>query len=710
MKENTSMEAFLDDYGKIIVYISRRFYNGKSERFFLKRSKEEMIACQVRELESHENFTRYTLTGPAELRMGEDYEIVEEHGHRAVLQYRQIVRTARFDKDFAYDGELGGICEDEQSRFLLWAPTACEVQLDLRKDGKQVLKPMRRSFKGVWKTEVDGDWDGATYVYQVKVNGEIRTCIDPYALSSNANGRRSGLVNWKRMDIPKHREQLPDFKSYTDAVLYEVSVRDFTHQQQCGTMTHSLYTSLAESGTSYSDHPTGLDYLASLGITHVQLMPVSDFMTVDEEHPDLFYNWGYDPLQYGCPEGSYSSDPSDPKIRVLELKQLVSALHNKGLRVNMDVVFNHHYDIQFSAFDQAVPYYYFRTTPSGFLSNGSFCGNDTDSMRLMMRKLIVDMCCRWIEVYDIDGFRFDLMGIHDIDTINKVVEQGRKLKPDLMVYGEGWNLPTALEDDLKACQRNNARMPEVAHFNDYFRDVIKGKTSEYEVHAKGYITGDLYQARDAESALCANSVNKNLYKVYEQPTQSVNYVECHDNATSWDKMKDCCKDEVRETRVKRQKLMISAIMVAQGIPFLQSGQEFCRTKYGYHNTYNASDNINQIDWDRMTRHLDLIEYTRDCIRLRKLIGAFRFETAAEIEEHVHFEILDGQMLLYELRNVSSYCGYETIRVYFNPDKAVRYVELEEDFCQIFNEAGLLTSPVMVRNLAVNPITMTVLAR
>lgn len=709
MKENTSMEAFLDDYGKIVVYLSQRFYNGKSDRFYLERPQGEATTCQIRELESHESYTRYTLTGPAEVQIGESLEIVEEHGHRAVLQYRRIVQTARFDQDFAYEGELGAFCEETQTRFALWAPTACEVQLDLRLAGKQVLAAMTRGEKGVWRLTVEGDWDGGTYLYQVKVNGELHLSPDPYALSSTANGLRSGLVNWKRMaQMPN--SALPPFTSYTDAVIYELSVRDFTHQAQCGTRTHSQYRSLCEVGTTLQGKPTGLDYLASLGVTHVQLMPVADFATVDEEHPDLFYNWGYDPLQYGCPEGSYASDPNDPRCRVRELKQLVATLHARGLRVNLDVVFNHHYDIQFSAFGQCVPYYYFRTTPSGFLSNGSFCGNDTDSLMRMMRKYIVDIVCRWIEVYDVDGFRFDLMGIHDVDTMNAVVAAGRKLKPELMVYGEGWDLPTALNDDLKACQRNNAKMPQVAHFNDYFRDVVKGKTSDFDVQAKGYATGNLYQAHDMPSALCANTLNKEMYKIYQQPSQSINYVECHDNATSWDKMKDCCKDEVREIRVKRQKLMIAVTLVAQGVPFLQSGQEFCRTKYGYHNTYNAPDNVNQIDWERKNRHEEVVEYTRDCLRLRKLIRAFRFASAEEIESHVHFEVTEGQMLLYQLNDVEAYGGYQTIKVFFNPSPAVQYVELEEDYQQIFNEAGLLTTPVMVRNLAVNPITMVVVVK
>lgn len=711
MKENTSMEAFLDDYGKIIVTLSQRFYNGTSDHFYFEEPEKGLIECQIRELESHESYTRYTLIGPAEIVLGSEAEIVEAHGHRCRLQYRLIVQTERFDRDYAYDGtDLGAACEADRTVFALWAPTASQVQIDLRKKDRRELLLMKRTERGVWRAAAEGDWDGGSYVYQVKVNGEIHESPDPYAISSTANGRRSGLVNLSRLTVDSNRQALKPFRSYTDAIIYELSVRDFTMDPCSGTSTHGKYLSLCERGAVCGGKPTGLDYLASLGVTHVQLLPVFDFATVDEEHPELIYNWGYDPLQYSCPEGSYALDPNDPVARVREFKQLISVLHQQGLRVNMDVVYNHHYDIQLSAFGQCVPYYYYRMTPNGFLSNGSFCGNDTDSKRVMMRKFIIDSVLSWIQIYDIDGFRFDLMGILDVETMNQIVKRGQQVKPDLMIYGEGWNLPTALAEEEKACQGNNAKMPKVAHFNDYFREVAKGKTSEYEVQAKGYLTGNLYQAYDMRSCLCGNTQGGELYKIYQEPAQSINYVECHDNATSWDKMKDCCKDEVREIRVKRQKLMIGAILVSQGVPFIQSGQEFCRTKYGIHNTYNKPDNINQIDWQRKNRHLELVEYLKDAIRLRKLIPAFRLARSEEIAQHVSFEVLDGGLLLYQLNDASMYGGYQTIKVFFNPSDTIHYVDLKDDYRQIFNEAGLLTQPLGVQNLAVNPVTMVIVVK
>ena len=710
MRENTSMEAYMDDYGEIVVLLSQRFYNGRSEKFFLVIPQGEMIACQIRGRETHESYTQYTLTGPA-VRVGPEYELVEEHGHRVVLQYRRIVQTERFENDFAYDGDdLGARCSQDRTEFALWAPTASRVQIDLQSGTQSRLIEMQRHSQGVWRAVAEGDWHGATYLYQLRINGELRRSTDPYGLSSTANGRRSGIVDPSRMTFDRHREALAPLEAMTDAVIYELSVRDFTSADSSGTQTHGQFLSLCEENTQLEGRPTGLAYLSSLGVTHVQLMPVADFATVDEEHPASFYNWGYDPLQYFCPEGSYSSDPNDPLCRVAELQQLISTLHGHGLRVNLDVVFNHHYDIQFSAFDACVPYYYFRTTPSGFISNGSGCGNDTDSVRRMMRKFMVDCVLSWIQLYDADGFRFDLMGLHDIDTMNQIVREGRRLKPDLMVYGEGWDMPTALDSAQKACQRNNAQMPQIAHFNDVFRDVIKGRTSEYEVQARGYMTGNLYQCHEVPSCLCAHTLDGPYTQIYQQPHQSINYVECHDNATSWDKMKDCCKDEVREVRVRRQKLMIATVLVAQGIPFLQSGQEFCRTKYGLHNTYNKPDNINALDWHRCLRNLDVVEFTRDCIQLRRQIGAFRLRSREQIAAHVSFAMLEGGMVLYQLNDVSQFCPYQTVKVIFNPSGSVQYVELDGDYLQIFNEAGLVTMPLWICHLAVNPVSMVVMAR
>ena len=366
--------------------------------------------------------------------------------------------------------KLGAIYSKEKTTFTLFSPVADSVFVifydkgnDSTETGRLEMMRGEGELRSIFSATAEGNLDGVYYTYEVHTSDGTFSSHDPYARACGVNGHRSMVIDLSKTDPDGFAdEDRPKLADPMSMVITEVSVADVS----AGASAHSGYPGKFK---AFTEDKT-LSYFKDMGVTHLQLMPSYDFASIDESDSlKEQYNWGYDPLQYGCPEGSYASDPNDPRCRVRELKQLIATLHARGLRVNLDVVFNHHYDIQFSAFGQCVPYYYFRTTPSGFLSNGSFCGNDTDSIKRMMRKYIVDIVCRWIEVYDVDGFRFDLMGIHDVDTMNAFSAPGRQLKPELMVYGEGWDLPTALNDDLKACQRNNAKMPQVEHFHDYFR-------------------------------------------------------------------------------------------------------------------------------------------------------------------------------------------------------------------------------------------------
>jgi pullulanase len=451
---------------------------------------------------------------------------------------------------------------------------------------------------------------------------------------------------------------------------------------------------------------SGLSHIVDLGVTHVQIMPMFDFSTVDEDNPSTFYNWGYDPVQYNVPEGSFSSDPKDPIKRVLEARTMIQAFHKQGIRVIMDVVYNHVYEMESNAFEKVVPYYYFRRSASGALSNGSFCNNDVDSNRLMVRKFILDSCKCWMEAYDIDGFRFDLMGVLDIDTMNAIEAQSKALKPDSMIYGEGWNMPTSLPEDIKANMGNQSKMPHIAHFNDFFREHVKGRTSTNEITLKGYGAGDTSFIDAMKAAMVGNCL-PGLVKIFDQPTQSVNYIECHDNHTSWDKLKECCKEDPREIRVKKHKLMIGSVLLAQGIPFIHSGQEFCRTKNGQHNSYRSSDAINQIDWIRKERHMDVVQYTKDMIALRKRMPVFRMKTSSSIEKRVSFRNFDGMLVIHYICEKKK--PYHEVWVYINPTNQIYYERFDEDVEMLANEAGLLED-VKVQNTTINPYTLVVFAK
>lgn len=679
MKQNTSVEAYLDSYDLVTVEVSRRYYNGQCDSFYISDNQGKVISCKIISNEEHDSFKRYRAQIKEELEFGKEYDLVVNQGYRCSLSFRYIVLTERFDQEFYYEGNLGAIVENDKTIFKLWAPTATKVTLCLMDE----YHPMRKEEKGVWKTEVDFDAEGLKYTYLVKVNGEVKQSVDPYGKSSDTNGKNSVVVNTKKLKSKK--TEYVHLEKATDAILYELSVRDITMSKESNTQQHGTFEALKERNCQYEGVKTGFDYIKDLGITHVQLMPVNDFFTVDECNRYGQYNWGYDPFQYMALEGSYSSDPDNGLARVNEFMDLVNEFHKENIGVNIDVVFNHMYDVGLSAFDKCVPYYYFRVHQDYSLSNGSFCGNDFESCRKMSRKYILDACEFFIDVYGVDGFRFDLFGILDVDTMNEIDRVVHSINPNAMLYGEGWNLPTALNEDKKCMISNSDQVLNIGFFNDFYRDHLKGKTAEHEKNHRGYLTKDAMMLEAAKFSLCGMA-HPDYYHFFKNPTQSINYFECHDNASLWDKMKHCCNDEVREIRVQRQKMMNAVLLLSQGVPFIHCGQEFCRTKNGFDNTYNMPDRINQIDWVRRNRHMDVVEYLKDCIQLRKSCVAFRLSTAQELQKYVSFDT-EKEMLIYKLNQVDDICDYKTICVLINPflqDQLVKY----EGYTCILDENGL----------------------
>ena len=683
------MEAFLDDFGLVQVNVSKNYYNGQISSFYLTAEDGTYSDCVIRGVEEHEREIRYSLTIPAVFHFGQLYTLHENHGSEVPLKIRHIVRKAEFDRQFTYHGDdLGFRYTKDSTTFALWAPTAVHVYLRLIDHQKRsVMVMMNRGEKGVFRTRVNGDLKHYLYVYLIERDGIMVETIDPYGFSSDANGKHSAVIDTAQILAIQDDGKLPVLDTAADAVIYECSVRDMTSSKDTGTSTHGKFISLTETGTSWKLNPTGLDYLAGLGVTHLQLQPVMDFMTVDELHADRGYNWGYDPQQFFTLEGSYSTKPNDPYSRVLEFKKMVTAIHAKGMRVVLDVVFNHMYDVGKSSFDKVVPYYYYRYNENGWMSNGSWCGNDLDSTRPMMRKLYLDVIRNYIKFYNVDGFRLDLMGILDVDTMNEIYRQARNIKPDVLIYGEGWDMPTALSETEKARIYNQHRMPGIGHFNDTFRDVAKGRTSDDSKYDKGYLTGNLDMAFDMCSVLTGNTLGDPYFRRFDSPVQSINALETHDNATAWDKMHACCGEEPREVRLKRQKLMIAATLVAQGIPFLHAGMEFCGTKQDNSNSYNAGDVINQMNWDRMILNYDIVRYTQRMIQLRRNWKAFRLDTAALVEKYVHFSIVEGGVVLYDIDYNDGHHQSAGVRVIINPSLDERRFHFEHEYSVIADENG-----------------------
>ncbi|MEG1169828.1 MAG: type I pullulanase, partial [Erysipelotrichaceae bacterium] len=561
MRQQKYYEAYLDDFDKIIVYLSINSYEGKSSQFYLRNQKGLIQDLIIESIEhTQQNYQRFTLRVKEAIVIGEEYEVLHQHARSTILEYAYIVKQPLFDELYGYKGnDLGVTYQKNHSSFALWAPTANRVKVEIKKDNNIISEEMIRSDSGVFRVDIKRDLENATYVYLVRVNGKWNEALDPYGIASIANHKRSAIVD--RSKIKSKTYPLPELKSYCDAIIYEANIRDFTIQKDMGATHPGTYLAFVEENETTKKKMTGFSYLKSLDITHVQLMPVLDFGSVDENYQTMFYNWGYDPVQYFCLEGSYAQDASNPYSRILEFSKLVEECHKAGIRVNLDVVYNHVYDIDEISINKVVPYYYFQMNEAGELSNGSFCGNDLDSTKIMCRKLIVDSCRFLCETYHIDGLRFDLMGILDCETMNEVYDTCAKVTKDFMVYGEGWDMPSLLDYRKRASIINDDKMEHVAQFSDRFRDVSKGRTSTNEVSVKGYVSGAYYLIDIMKNVLMGSVNDEGGERMFTKPTHVINYVECHDNMTSWDKLKECCKEDPREVRMQRHEMLLAATLL-----------------------------------------------------------------------------------------------------------------------------------------------------
>jgi pullulanase len=454
-------------------------------------------------------------------------------------------------------------------------------------------------------------------LYKAKVNHEWIYAADPYSRSVTINGEKSVVLNMSATDPEtwNRSEKKINLRSKLESIIYEVHVRDFTIHMNSGICHKGKYIGLAENKTKTSSgNPTGLDYLKNLGISHVQIMPVADFGSVDERKETEQYNWGYDPVHFFAPEGSYATNPYDPVCRVRELKELIQALHENGLSVIMDVVFNHVYKREESSFEKLVPGYFFRYDEGGKPVNGTGVGNDTASERKMMRKFIIDALIFWMNEYKMDGFRFDLMGIHDVETMNLAAARLKSLNPGVFLLGEGWDLNTSLASDKKAKLHAAAKMPYFSFFNDKFRDSVKGSIFPDGFH--GYINGN-HDLEIMNQLFRAFNGNYGSIDIFISPEQSINYTECHDNHTLFDLLFVRHPLECESLRKKRQQLALAFTLFSKGVPFIHAGQEFFRTKFGIENSYNSPDKINALNWDDCWKYESSVRYFRELLRIRK---------------------------------------------------------------------------------------------
>ena len=561
--------------------------------------------------------------------------------------------------------DLGVHYSPSSTTFKVWAPTATAVKLRLYKEGSGG-KPLneialQKAPHGIWESIVQRNLKNIYYTFQVTVDGKtLAETPDIYAKAVGINGQRGMVVNMAETNPANwQKDTRPFLKNYTDIVLYESHVRDLSIDKNSGIKNKGKFLGIAEVGTKSTDGlPTGLSHLKELGITHLHLLPSFDFNSVDETKPDAKYNWGYDPLNYNVPEGSYATNAYDGKVRIKEFKQMVQALHSNGIRVIMDVVYNHTSNTQ-TPFNLLVPDYFYRMNAAGKYSDATGCGNETASEKAMMRKFMIESVMHWAKEYHVDGFRFDLMGVHDIETMNEISKALHAIDKSIFIYGEGWTAGgSPLPEELRAVKKNVSKLNNIAAFSDDIRDGLHGPYNN--VKEKGFVSGNGSWKESVMFGIVAstqhpqinyNKVNYSKAPWANEPSQTISYVSCHDDNTLFDRLTLGNPNATEAELIQMDKLSQTIVLTSQGVPFIHSGAEILRTKKGISNSYNLPDSVNEIDWSRKLKYQNVFNYYKGLIALRKNHPAFRMPTTQMIQQHLNFtETEDPLLIIYQLNS------------------------------------------------------------
>jgi pullulanase len=598
------------------------------------------------------------------------------------IEFAKLYDSPEFAAKYTYTGnDLGVTYTKTSTKLRVWAPTAKAVSVVTYKEpdapySSGVLTKMTYDTKGTWVATLKGDQNGTVFNYRVSVNDTLNEAVDPYVRATTVNGTRGVIVNLDATDPKGWSTSKPKFSGKpTDAVIYELHVRDLSMDQSSGIpATHKgKFLALTDLSTSNSGQKTGVSAIKDLGVTHVELLPIFDFATVNENLPT--FNWGYDPQNYNVPEGSYSSDPKNPTARITELKSAIMGMHKAGLRVNMDVVYNHVSNANTFSQNLIVPGYFFRRDNNGNLTSGSGCGNDVATERPMVRKFIVDSVKYWTTEYNMDGYRFDLMGLMDIETINEITAVLKKIDPTILVIGEGWNMGT-LPADKRANQINISKLNGVSHFNDQIRDGIKG--SVFDAADNGFATGKFTAKMNVMAGIVGNtdySTEIMTKWTTTAPGQSVNYVESHDNMTLVDKITASVKDAKPADIAQLSQLAGSIALLSQGMPFIQAGQEFLRSKGGDSNSYKSSDLVNSLKWGTQSANSTTVKYYKGIIALRKAHPAFRMATTDLVKKNLKFFTSPEGTIAYSINGSDVKDSAATIVVVHNANTSAQTITL-----------------------------------
>ncbi|OCQ88108.1 pullulanase, partial [Streptococcus pneumoniae] len=645
--------------------------------------------------------------------------------------FDKAINSASFDHHWGYQGELGCRVEDNQAHFSLWSPTATEVQVVVYESAANDA-PVWKTFEmkrgnsysynhkdntiGVWSLDVEEDLVGKTYQYQVQFPHHQTLTRDPYTIATSPDGKRSAILSHvekqvENFEVKHGSEATWRLENPCKAVICEMHIRDLTKSPTSGVDEHLRGTFLgaAQAGTvNQYGQSTAFDYIKKLGYNYVQLQPIADRHKEYDEDGNVTYNWGYDPQNYNAPETSFSTNPDDPAQVIRDLKVMVQAYHDAGIGVIMDVVYNHTFSVVDAPFQTTVPDYYYRMNPDGTFQNGTGVGNETASEHEMFRKYMIDSLLYWVQEYNIDGFRFDLMGIHDVKTMQMIRQSLDEIDSNIILYGEGWDMGTGLAPYDKAKKDNAYQMPNIGFFNDNQRDAVKGG-EVYGAIKSGFVSGAATEPILAKAILGSRELGS-----YTHPNQVLNYVEAHDNYNLHDLLATLHPDQSSEQIMRKVETATAMNLLMQGMAFMEIGQEFGRTKLvatGENgelthddreramNSYNAPDSVNQVNWNLINERQDSIEFIRQVIRLKTKTGAFSYSSYDEIYHHVfvHSAIEHSGYLIYEVH------GKEHLLVVVNA-KSEPY-----QFENAGNLAMLVTNSRSKEDNVLNDISLAVLS-
>ncbi len=696
---------------RVVLYSDK--YHYEQTKVTIYDDFDKLVAFTTKTKTQQYKVTTYELTLEQPFVLGQNFKVYLQNFGQVPLNVSEATTFPNFDEDYYYSGELGPIYSKKATTFRLWAPLASRVIIKYITEGSKnfLYRKLKRGERGVYEYTLEGDHDGLRYTYLVLNNGLEEEVTDPYALSSGPNGLYSYVIDPAKLEMDQNNHKLPPFNKPTEAIIYETSVRDQTSDERTDIEYRATFAGMIEEGRQVKGvYPAGFDYLKTLGITHLQLLPVYDFKTVDETKKWQQYNWGYDPQQYFVLEGSYARDPLDPYNRILDFKKMVARFHEEGIRIVMDVVFNHVYEHETSVFEKIVPNYFFRKSSEGVISNGSGVGNDFATERPMVRRLIVDASIYYAQTLGVDGFRFDLMGLIDIETMDEIVSKVKAIKEDFLIYGEGWEMATTVRKEKLAHHGNAFKTPALGFFNDAFREINKGASFSEHLHERGYLLGATNYRDGFFFAYAGSVLNTTFTPRYLDAGQSINYVECHDNGVIIDKMAVSNPQESIETHLTRLMSLNAIVMLSFGVPFFHRGQEIGVSKYGDQNSYKSSDKINQFPYTLAYKRSAMVEYFKALTAMRKECKFLHETNPKIIKEMVTFNslALGASEIVYNPEFDLS--PYSDFHVFVNPNSEPMFVDLNKPLKIILNRAGYIgaRSSEYVERMMIAPYSVIVL--